>query len=764
MSAGILLKYKTIRNLIVILLGIGVIGVAGFALFVILPSQNVPALEVVDEYIYLDQGWGGQENSIDRQLYYYTPQGTSMPQGRSASAIRYEWFVHLELPFSTNKFSSPDNMRRWRFLVDPAPSLANPYQLPVGFTKHFNKDLGENVLDITCAACHTGELHYSKEGKKLAIRIDGGQAMHALTDTTRGSFAVTLIASLADTVVNPVKFSRFAKNVLGSRYPQGKDALRSQLKTSLKGLLTIGQNNPLRGLYPVQEGYGRTDALGRIGNTVFGDHLNAKNYQQGGAPVSFPYLWNIWKFNWVQYNASVAQPLSRNIGEALGVGAQIRMISDTGAPLPIEQRFSSSVRIPDLVKIEKALQKLTPPPWPEQIFGPVDQAKATAGSALFAQHCVACHGPHIATTAKQQAEAPLKFSAQNQWLIDTTTLEHIGTDGAAALGFLNRRYDLSSTGITDVELHEILRPLQQRQLVRNIRWRLAEVIRLRETASLTVDGLPELLAAYPDIDAVRQVTMPYGYLSSIDKTMQQLLPSDYVTPELDKKPIAGWACNLNCQTQFLLWNINHGEQSIVNSLNMLSVTELTEGEALNLVDIMIKDKFYAKYDISYKEQMCLEGFGTLDLPQQVAGYKPRPLEGVWSTPPFLHNGSVPNVYQMLIPPSQRTKSFYLGNRDYDPEHLGYVIIDGESEKTAGFLFDTTIKGNLNSGHAFVADSTTWAAYKADITGSPLPSGVIGPMLTEQERMALLEYLKVRQDSPKGEPYKPDSCQLLVDRT
>ena len=81
MSAGILLKYKTIRNLIVILLGIGVIGVAGFALFVILPSQNIPALEVVDEYIYLDQGWGGQENSIDRQLYYIRRKGLPCPRG-----------------------------------------------------------------------------------------------------------------------------------------------------------------------------------------------------------------------------------------------------------------------------------------------------------------------------------------------------------------------------------------------------------------------------------------------------------------------------------------------------------------------------------------------------------------------------------------------------------------------------------------------------------------------------------------------------------
>src|SRR5690606_39546631 len=65
------------------------------------------------------------------------------------------------------------------------------------------------------------------------------------------------------------------------------------------------------------------------------------------------------------------------------------------------------------------------------------------------------------------------------------------------------------------------------------------------------------------------------------------------------------------------------------------------GAALNVVGLLIKDRFYADYGIDYRTQQCLEGFGTLDLPQEIQGYKPRPLEGVWATPPYLHNGSVP---------------------------------------------------------------------------------------------------------------------------
>ncbi len=44
-------------------------------------------------------------------------------------------------------------------------------------------------------------------------------------------------------------------------------------------------------------------------------------------------------------------------------------------------------------------------------------------------------------------------------------------------------------------------------------------------------------------------------------------------------------------------------------------------------------------------------------------------DGVWATPPFLHNGSVPNLYEMLLPAEKRTKKFYIG-REFDPIKVG----------------------------------------------------------------------------------------------
>ena len=102
-------------------------------------------------------------------------------------------------------------------------------------------------------------------------------------------------------------------------------------------------------------------------------------------------------------------------------------------------------------------------------------------------------------------------------------------------------------------------------------------------------------------------------------------------------------------------------------------------------------------------------------------YKARPLNGVWTSAPFLHNGSVPNLYQLLLPAKDRVKQFNLGSLAFDPKQVGFDMTpDKES-----FLFDTTLPGNSNAGHEY----GTGAGY------SKLP------MLTEQERWALIEYLK-----------------------
>ena len=113
-------------------------------------------------------------------------------------------------------------------------------------------------------------------------------------------------------------------------------------------------------------------------------------------------------------------------------------------------------------------------------------------------------------------------------------------------------------------------------------------------------------------------------------------------------------------------------------------------------------------------------------------YKARPLDGIWATAPYLHNGSVPNLYQLLLPAAQRASgaadaqcpsspcrdaTFYVGSRVFDPENVGFRF----DEAAGGFKFDTSIPGNWNTGHDGPAYGTS--------------------TLTEEERRQLVEYLK-----------------------
>lgn len=98
------------------------------------------------------------------------------------------------------------------------------------------------------------------------------------------------------------------------------------------------------------------------------------------------------------------------------------------------------------------------------------------------------------------------------------------------------------------------------------------------------------------------------------------------------------------------------------------------------------------------------------------GYANAPLDGIWLRAPYLHNGSVPTLWDLLQPASQRPKVFWRGNDLYDSKHVGFV-----SEEAPGlFRFDTAIPGNGNAGHE-------GPAY--------------GTMLSDADKWALVEYLK-----------------------
>lgn len=102
------------------------------------------------------------------------------------------------------------------------------------------------------------------------------------------------------------------------------------------------------------------------------------------------------------------------------------------------------------------------------------------------------------------------------------------------------------------------------------------------------------------------------------------------------------------------------------------------------------------------------------------GYANMPLDGLWLRAPYLHNGSVPTLRDLLEPAARRPARFYRGNDLIDARRLGFVADVAQDGGRRYFLYDTTLPGNGNRGHE-------GRAY--------------GTELSPQDKEALVEFLK-----------------------
>jgi len=68
--------------------------------------------------------------------------------------------------------------------------------------------------------------------------------------------------------------------------------------------------------------------------------------------------------------------------------------------------------------------------------------------------------------------------------------------------------------------------------------------------------------------------------------------------------------------------------------------------------------------------------------EKTEGYSSMPLDGVWLRAPYLHNGSVPTLRDLLMPPQDRPTIFYRGYDVYDYEDLGFVSSGADAEAVA----------------------------------------------------------------------------------
>jgi hypothetical protein len=663
----------------------------------------LPTLAPTKEAHWLDQNWSTEE----RHWFHHASQGTA------TFPVPYAWFVALEQPgihlfTRPGLFKDSNYLERFGFLpspktihtdeatlrrfgysnasnakTEPAPaSVTGPKPtpvenfdgLPVGFARlagSLDPITGQSrpdMIGLSCAACHTGHINY----KGVSVRFDGGPGM---VDLLKLEKATGL--SILYTLHVPGRFNRFATRVLGP------DATRAERRELKKGLSKAGDDvlDQAKALVKAlkdknqtdtEEGYGRLDALNRIGNQVFSTDLAMsgvtgfdKNLEARDAPVSFPPIWTVPWFLWAQYDASIEQPLIRNAGEALGVSALVNLSPDA----PREALFRSTIALENLIRIEDMLRGpddpfsqnpkgfggLQPPKWPSQIFAgdpawKIDPARVSKGRALYAEICAECHlGPVDDPVFDTQ------FPGQSVWKQEhwdprgpvlreiQRTVDEMGTDRAQAKVLGERKVSLP--GFLDIQPGRDLGKV----------WGCTD---LPKPASYSSTNMPYSIALMTAVDLFSRKWM-----------------EDHNIPKDPESQQVFWGFRKNCPN-----------------------------------------------------------------PEVALHYRARPLNGVWATAPYLHNGSVPSLHWMLVPAAQRPKQFCMGFRDFDPHEVGFHVAadgvlkcqDGETLFSATSPDGKPIHGNSNLGHSFEGPA---------VAPNEHPPGVIGRLLTDQERYDLIEYLK-----------------------
>jgi mono/diheme cytochrome c family protein len=560
---------------------------------------------------YVDQGW----SAADRDAFYSTSQGSLL--------MPYAWFKALRR-LDVDKPFGGDQLQRYGYLPYDR-SKSNPEGLPVGFV--ITGDATSGHLGMTCAACHTSQLEYRKDGVTHVLRLDGAPA-----NADFQQFLADLAAAARATLMQPDRFDAFAKAVLRGGYSAAKAAqLRIDFGAWVKQFGDIMDAS----LPASPWGPGRVDAFGMIINRVTGRNLGIpSNFKIADAPVSYPFLWNASRQDRTQWNGSFPnglfiQALARNTGQVLGVFASFKpeRIGPYAPPIPPIIRYgNTSADFVALQSLEEKVVKLRPPKWPKATFG-FDEALARQGETLFEEHCKACH----------TSERPSLIGA---W---ATPVMAVGTDPKM---------------VVDAE-------------------------RMVDPGILKGSIIPML---------------PIGARLEDRSKALDVLAVAIIGTLVDQAQLDNAELQQNG-----LWRALRQDMAQVVPEQRIDLSKITQ-EKIN----QVQDFITANLELLFRpESSAPPG----------AVYEARALYGIWATAPYLHNGSVPNLWELLTPAKRRKATFMVGSRVFDPKRVGFATDQSPFENGIFVTDPNNSNGNGNGGHEF------------------------GTGLSEAERWAIIEYLK-----------------------
>ena len=207
------------------------------------------------------------------------------------------------------------------------------------------------------------------------------------------------------------------------------------------------------------------------------------------------------------------------------------------------------------------------------------------------------------------------------------------------------------------------------------------------------------------------------------------------------------------QKFFVFSSPQYGENALVADMLGTAVIGSLWFRRADLVDDLKKSiKTSKPFDVKPVQPSALASFAALfkSSPEEVAlterarrlqkcmsdksetlAYKGRPLVGIWATAPYLHNGSVPSLYDLLLPPADRPQAFGLGTREFDPEKVGYA---NEHSKAAYF----TDRAKVENTFVFRVKDASQRPIQGN---SNLGHDYANASLSDADRWALVEYMK-----------------------
>ncbi|RZA05232.1 MAG: ribonuclease E [Moraxellaceae bacterium] len=636
--------------------------------------------------IYLDQGW----SESDSLWFYNTTQGSGL--------LPYDFFMVLEHPDSNELLRSNQSVDKFRYLPQK-PTFFNPDGLPVGFVKESYQ--GKDYVGYTCAACHTGQVNY--QGK--AIRIDGGPAMADMV-----GFLTTLEKGLKAARDDAAKRDRFVKGVLelDNSYSDAEeiDADLKKFTDVIELYNTINHSH-------IDYGYARLDAFGRIYNRVLEHVINREQL----------------KLVLMQVNdANGDRLISEKQVDAVLAGVNETIIGDVQFAQTIHRLQSKEGDYPglnprDMLRIRNAIFNEANAPVSYPFLWDIVQSDYVQWNGLAENSGVGPLGRNMGEVIG--VFGILDWTSQDAWSLSKLITGERGKK--QAIDFKSSM-DLTNLGRLEFHLTSLKSPQWPEEIFGKI-----DYTKARRGQLLYNEYCASCHQVVQRDDASRLIV---GKMSNID-----IVGTD---PKMAQNSVnyTGYAGNFNAVYQ----GTDVGNVVIQNRAPVIQVlTAATKGAVAtpdadkNFVRrgadwaYMIGKSFFDNKIKPSVKSGNYKADTTANPYQSLLSYKARSLNGIWATAPYLHNGSVPDLYSLLLPKKRdgdpaegqyRPNEFVVGSREFDPVKIGL-----KSEGYDGFNFKAIRVGDLNIGHEY------------GVGRSPESEGKTLPAITEQERWDLIEYIK-----------------------